>query len=45
MDDFFKKMCFYAGQLACLVLVGVRYCTCDIAHHVAHAIHVEHCVR
>ena len=24
---------------------GVRYCTCDIAHHVAHAIHVEHCVR
>ncbi len=22
MDEFFKKMCFYAGQLACLVLIG-----------------------
>lgn len=22
MDEFFKKLCFYAGQLACLVLVG-----------------------
>lgn len=22
MDEFFEKMCFCAGQLACLVLVG-----------------------